>query len=283
MTTTIASAKTAPVAAPRRSTFAATARPKGPNAIVASSVHVWRAMLKMKHNFFGILAETTVTPILVLVIFSQLFGTAIAGSWSSYLQYFVPGVMVQSVALMTVYTGTFLSTDINKGIFNRFRTMPFWQPASIVGNVAADIVRYVAAMVSVLTVGLIMGFRPDGGVQGVVAGMAILALFAFAVSWIFAALGVVSKKPETVSTTTMVLMYPLMFTSNIFVPIDKTPGWMQAVVKANPITHATTAVRNLMQGTATTAQVGLVIGISAGLILVFATLTVVLYNRRRRG
>jgi ABC-2 type transport system permease protein len=255
-------------------------RPARPNALTASGVHVWRSILKIKHNFFGTLAETTITPILVLVIFSQLFGTAIAGDFPDYLQYFVPGVMVQSVILMTVYTGTFLSNDINKGIFNRFRTMPFWQPASIVGNVAADILRYAVAMISVLAVGLLMGYRPDAGLGGVLQAMLVLGLFAFAVSWVFAALGVVAKAPETVSTTTMILMYPLMFTSNIFVPIDKVPGWMQYVVSANPITHATTAVRNLTHGVATTGQVTLVIVIALAILAVFAPLTLALYSRK---
>ena len=268
---------------PAPSALSRTTRPSRPNPLTASATHSWRAWLKIKHNLAGMLVETSITPLMVLLIFTYLFGGAFAGSTGTYLQFFLPGVMVQSVILMTVYTGSFLSIDITKGIFNRFRTMPFWQPASIVGNVASDVLRYTTAMVTVLGVGLVMGFRAKGGVDGVLLAMVVLLVFAFSVSWIFAALGVVAKGPETVTGTTMIAMYPLMFTSNIFVDPATMPGWMQAVVKVNPISHATTAVRGFMHGTITTAQIGWVLGISALLIVVFAPLTMHLYARKGKG
>ncbi|MGH3939772.1 MAG: ABC transporter permease [Pseudonocardiaceae bacterium] len=255
-------------------------RPKSSNALSASLTHFWRTMLVFKH-FPQQLVDMVLFPFIFLLVFTYLFGGAISGSTQEYLQLFVPGILVQTVVMMSVYTGTSLNTDITKGIHDRFRTLPFWQPASIVGNVLGDIVRYTIALIITLALGLALGFRPDSLV-GVLVTLPILLYFAFGVSWIFTALGVVVSRPETVSSTSMIVVFPLVFASNIFVPEMTMPGWMQAFVNVNPISHATTAARGLLHGTATSWDLGLVFATSTALILVFAPLTMRLYSNKTK-
>ncbi|MFF4159699.1 ABC transporter permease [Streptomyces sp. NPDC001678] len=266
-----------------RAALAVRARPGRPNPFTAIWVTAWRTLRKMKHYGVAVLFDVTLMPVIFLLTFTYLFGGAFAGSTKEYLQYFLPGVLVQAVVMPTVYTGTSLSMDITKGIYDRFRTLPFWQPAVIVGSLLGDLVRYVLALVTTLGVGLALGFRPDGGTGGVIAALLLLLLFAVSVSWIFAALGVVAKTPETVSGTSMLVMFPLVFTSNIFVEPDTMPGWMEHVVDVNPVSDAATAVRGLVHGTATAGQVGWVLLACGVITAVFAPLTMHLYRAKSRG
>ncbi|MFF7527744.1 ABC transporter permease [Streptomyces bobili] len=258
-------------------------RPSRPNPLTAVRVSAWRTMRKMKHYGVAVLFDVTLMPIIFLLTFTYLFGGAFAGSTKEYLQYFLPGVLVQTVVMPTVYTGTALNMDITKGIYDRFRTLPFWQPATIVGSLLGDVVRYVLALTTTMSVGLALGFRPDGGVGGVLAAMLLLLVFALSVSWIFAALGVVAKAPETVSGTSMLVMFPLVFTSNIFVEPDTMPGWMEAIVEINPVSDAATAVRGLVHGNASGADIGSVLLACAIITAIFAPLTMYLYRAKSRG
>jgi ABC-2 type transport system permease protein len=262
-----------------RVALAARERPRRPGPLTASFTHFWRAMLAFKHGPAQLI-DMILFPFVFLLVFTYLFGGAIEGSTGAYLQDFLPGVLVQTVVMMSVYTGTAVSTDIAKGIHDRFRTLPFWQPATIVGNVLGDMVRYTIALVMTVAIGLLLGFRPEAGVIGVVLTILVLIMFAFSVSWIFTALGVVASKPESVSSTSMIVLFPLVFTSNIFVPSGTMPGWMQAIVAVNPISHAATASRGLMHGTITAGQLTLVVAVSLGITVVFAPLTMYLYRSK---
>ncbi|MEU7181110.1 MULTISPECIES: ABC transporter permease [Streptomyces] len=254
-------------------------RPPRASAVSATLTHLWRAMTAFKH-FPVQLIDIVLMPLIFLLMFTYLFGGAFAGSTGDYLQYFLPGVAVQSVVMMTVYTGTSLNNDIHKGVFDRFRTLPFWQPATLAGSLLGDVLRYVLALATTVGLGLMLGFRPAGGVFGVFLAVLVLIVFAFSVSWIFAALGVVASEPERVSGTSMIVMYPLLFTSNIFVDPDTMPGWMQVIVKINPMSHAATASRALMNGTAGFWDVGVVLLVSAGLVALFGPLTMYLYRNK---
>ncbi|MFI6516997.1 ABC transporter permease [Spirillospora sp. NPDC050679] len=255
-------------------------RPKRPGPMAASLTHFWRAMRIFRH-FPAQLIDIVVFPFIFLVVFTYLFGGAISGSTSDYLQSFVPGILVQTVVMMSVYTGTSLNSDITKNIHDRFRTLPFWQPATIVGNLMGDLVRYTIALTITILLGIALGFRPDS-FGGVVAAFLVMMYFAFGVSWIFTALGVVAGRPESISTTSMIIMFPLVFASNIFVPPDSLPGWMEAFVNVNPISHATTAARGLMHGNVTGGEMALVLITSTALIAIFAPLTMYLYNNKNK-
>src|SRR4029450_6849503 len=152
-------------------------------------------------------------------------------------------------AWSTSETGMAMHTDISKGVFDRFRSLPIWRPALLVGMLLADIVRYTIAIAIMLVLGLALGFRPDGGIVGVAAAVALLLLFSFSLSWIWTLLGLKMQTPEAVMQASMTVMFPLTFASNVYVDPATMPGWVQAFVNNNPVTHLTTAARGLMHGT----------------------------------
>lgn len=263
-----------------RSTLANRTRPSPPSAALASLAFTWRAMLKIKHVPLQ-LFDVTAFPIMFTLLFTYLFGGALAGSTREYIQELLPGIMVLSVTWITMYTGMALNTDLHKGVFDRFRSLPIWRPAVLVGMLSADAVRYTLASSVIIVLGLIIGFRPEGGVVGVVLAVALLLVFAFSLSWAWTALAFKMKTSESVMQMSMTVLFPLAFASNVFVDPSTMPGWVQAFVDVNPITHLVDAARGLMQGTAAGEPTLYVLLWSAGFIAVFAPITMRLYNTER--
>ncbi|MEV6372513.1 ABC transporter permease [Micromonospora musae] len=255
------------------------ARPARPSALSASLTFGWRALLKIKHVPEQ-LFDVTAFPIIMVLMFTYLFGGALADSPRDYLQFFLPGIMVTSVVMITMYTGIGLNTDIEKGIFDRFRTLPVWRPAALVGMIFGDVLRYVLAAVVILGVGLVLGFRPDGGLMGVAVGIGLLVIFSFAFSWVWTFFGLVLRSEKSVMGVSMMVLFPLTFLSNVFVEPSTMPGWLQAFVKANPITHLVAAVRAAMAGESDATNTMWLLLWSAGFVVVFGTLTMYRYNRR---
>ncbi|TCJ16157.1 ABC transporter permease [Rubrobacter taiwanensis] len=262
-----------------RSALAAGGRPKRPGALSASLTFGWRALLKIKHVPEQ-LFDVTAFPIMFTLMFTYLFGGAIAGSTSEYLRFLLPGILVQTVVFITIYTGFTLNTDISRGVFDRFRSLPVWRPAPLVGALLGDAARYTMASAMVLVLGLILGFRPEGGPPGVLLAVLLVLVFSFSLSWIWTALGLVLRTPNSVMGVSMMVLFPLTFASNIFVDPQTMPGWLKAAVGANPITHLVTAVRGLMHGTVTAGQVGWVLLSCAALVAIFAPLTMHLYRNQ---
>jgi ABC-2 type transport system permease protein len=254
-----------------------TARPPRPGPVSAAMTFGWRGMLKIKHVPEQLL-DVTITPVLFLLMFTYLFGGALAGSTSEYLQYLLPGILVQSVLFTCVYSGVALNTDVTKGVVDRFRSLPIWRPAPLVGAVLGDTVRYALAATVVVLLGLVMGFRPDAGPGGVLAAMLLVVVFAFGLSWVFTTLGLVLRSPSAVMNTGFMALFPLIFLSNVFVEPSTLPGWLEAFVDVNPISHLVTATRGLMDGDGAAQDVALVVGEAAALTAVFAPLTVRLYR-----
>ncbi|MFJ8695621.1 ABC transporter permease [Streptomyces roseolilacinus] len=254
-------------------------RPPRPGPFAASMAFGWRAMLKIKHVPEQ-LFDVTVLPVMLVLMFTHLFGGALAGSPREYIQYLLPGVMVMSVVMTTMYTGIAINNDIDKGVFDRFRTLPVWRPATVVGYLLGDVLRYSIASVVMLTAGLVIGFRPDGGAVGVVAGILLLIVFAFSFSWIGTMFGLLVRDEKTVMGASMTVIFPSNFLSDIFVDPATMPGWLQTLVDHNPITHVASAVRGLMDGHWPGAEVAWTLGWSAALVAVFGSLTVRLYNRK---
>jgi ABC-2 type transport system permease protein len=263
-----------------RSLVSVDARPEAPGALSASVTFAWRAMLKIKHVPMQ-LFDVTAFPIMFVLLYTYLFGGALAGSPREYLQDLLPGILVMTVSMITIYTGMALNTDIEKGVFDRFRSMPVWRPAVLVGMLIADAVRYTAASLVVLALGLALGFRPDGGPLGVSLAIGLLLVFCFAMSWMWMVLGLKAQTAETVMQMSMTILFPLTFASNVFVDPTTMPGWLQAFVKVNPITHLTDASRALMHGTPVGSSVMWVLVWSAGLLVVFAPMAMRLYNAER--
>jgi ABC-2 type transport system permease protein len=260
--------------------FTMRARTEPPSALSATGTLAWRAMLKIKHVPFQ-LFDVTITPIMFTLLFTYIFGGALGGTPRAYIQFLLPGILVQTIIFITVYTGVGLNTDIQKGLFDRFRSLPMWQPAPIIGALAGDLFRYSVASALIIGLGLIIGFRPQGGAIGVLAAFGLVLIFSLAVSWIWIIFGMKVKTPESVMTTSFVFLMPLTFASNIFVGLETMPGWLQAVVRHNPVTHLTNASRALMHGQPAGPDVLWVLAASAAIVLVAAPVALRMYYKER--
>jgi ABC-2 type transport system permease protein len=205
---------------------------------------------------------------------------ALSGSTGDYLQFLLPATLALAVVFVTVYSGVTLNRDLTTGAFDRFRSMPVWRPAPIVGGLIGDAGRYVLAASLVIGLGLLMGFHAGGGPVGVLAAVALVLVFAFALSWVWTTLGLVLRTPNAVMSIGFVILFPLTFMSNVFVDPATMPSWLSAVADANPMSHLATAERGLMQGTATAPQLLWVLIAAAALTAVFAPLTMRLFRRR---
>ena len=256
------------------------ARPRPASALSSVATLAWRAMLKIKHVPFQ-LFDVTVMPIMFTLLFTYIFGGALAGSPRQYIQYLLPGVLVQTVIFITVYTGMGLNTDIHKGLFDRFRSLPMWQPSPLLGALAGDLFRYSVASTIILIMGFILGFRPQGGLVGVLLAMALVMIFAFALSWLWIIVGMLVRTPESVMTTSFVFLMPLTFASDIFVNLNTMPGWLQEVVGRNPVTHLANASRALMHGQPVGAAVFWVLLASALIVLGAAPIAMRMYRKER--
>jgi ABC-2 type transport system permease protein len=263
-----------------RSVLLAGERPSRPGPVLTSLTFGWRALLKIKHVPEQ-LVDVTLFPIMFTLMFTYLFGGALAGSTQAYLQFLLPGILVQANVMITMNTGITLNTDIQKGVFDRFRSLPVWRPSPLVGALLGDVMRYSIGSAIVITLGLVLGFRPEGGAVGVVLSVALLLVFSFCLSWLWTMLSLILRTPNSVAGVSMMVMFPLTFVSNIFVDPKTMPGWMQAVVEVNPISHLATVVRGLMDGSVPAGEIGWVLVSSVLLVAVFGPITMVLYRNKK--
>ncbi|WP_234983267.1 ABC transporter permease [Demequina sp. NBRC 110053] len=255
-------------------------KPKPPSALSTSMTFGWRALLKIKHVPEQ-LFDVTLFPIIMTLLFTYLFGGAIAGSVNSYIAFIAPGVLVQSVLFITMYTGTTLRTDIDKGVFDRFRSLPIWRPSPLVGMLLGDAVRFIVAAIVTSLVCLAIGWRPDGGFVGVALGTALLLVFAFSLGWIWTFLSLILRTPGSIMGVASFVLMPLLFGSNIFVDPSTMPGWLQAWVDVNPVSDLVTAVRAFMNDTPVGSELVTTLIWSAGLVAVFGSLTMWKYRDPR--
>jgi ABC-2 type transport system permease protein len=260
--------------------LAAGPAPAPPSALSAVLTLAWRTMLKIKHVPFQ-LFDVVVTPIMFTLLFTYIFGGALAGTPREYIQYLLPGVLVQTIVFITVYTGVGLNTDIQKGLYDRFRSLPMWQPAPLFGALLGDVARYSLAGGIIIVMGFIIGFRPAGGLLGIVWAMLLILVFAFALSWAWIIVGMLMKTPETVMTMSFVFLMPLTFASDIFVKLETMPGWLQAVVGRNPVTLLARAARGLMHGNVVMSDVWGVLLASAVITAITVPIAMRLYYRER--
>ena len=261
-----------------RAAISATPRPTRPSPLSASLTFGWRGMLKIKHVPEQLL-DVTVTPVLFLLMFTYLFGGAIAGSTGEYLHFILPGILVMSVLFTTVYSGVTLNTDVTRGVVDRFRSLPIWRPAPLVGAVLGDSVRYLVAATVVVVLGLALGFRPESP-PGVLAAMLLVVVFAFSLAWVFTTVGLLMRAPNAVMNAGFMALFPVTFLSNVFVEPETLPGWLKAFVDVNPISHLVTASRGLIDGNVALDDTGVALGAAIALTAVFAPLTTYLYRAR---
>jgi ABC-2 type transport system permease protein len=274
------STETLPAGERTHELLAMRARPRPASALSAVITLAWRAMLKIKHVPFQ-LFDVSVTPIMFTLLFTFIFGGALGGSPRQYIQYLLPGILVQTLVFITVYTGVGLNSDIHKGLYDRFRSLPMWQPAPLFGALAGDVFRYSMAGALIMIVGFILGFRPRGGVTGVVLAFLLVQLFCFALAWLWIIVGMKVRTPESVMTTSFVFMMPLTFASDIFVNVSTMPGWLQAFVTRNPVSRLASASRHLMHGEPAGADVAWVLVASAAIVAVAWPIAMRLYRQER--
>lgn len=254
-------------------------RPPPAGAFSSSITFGWRALLKIKHVPEQ-LFDVTMFPIMFTLMFTYVFGGAVSGSPKEYLQYALPGILVQSIIFITIYTAMTINQDIEKGVFDRIRSLPVWRPSLLVGALLGDTLRYLMASSIVLIVGVLIGYRPPGGFLGVVGAVGLLLIFCFALSWIWLILGLKVRTPNAVMGISMMILFPLTFVSSVFAPPETMPGWLQAFVDVNPVTLLVEAARGLMNNNPNSGDILFVIGASVAITVLFSPIALRMYNRK---
>ncbi|TJY42328.1 ABC transporter permease [Cohnella pontilimi] len=239
----------------------------------------YRGLLKIRRTPEQ-LFDVTLQPILFTLMFTYIFGGAISGNVHNYLPIIIPGILVQTVIATSIVTGVQLREDMDKGVFDRFKSLPIARIAPLAGALLADTIRYTIATVLTFVMGYIMGYRPEGGMGFVVIAGLLVIVCSWAVSWIFAFFGVIARTAASVQGISMIVLFPLTFLSNAFVPVNTMPDWLQWFVKINPISHLVSAVRELANNGAIGAEFTLSLISAAAIVAVFAPLTVRAYMRR---
>jgi len=239
----------------------------------------YRGLLKIKRTPEQ-LFDVTLQPIIFTLMFGYLFGGAIAGNVQDYLPTLIPGILVQTVITTSVVTGTQLREDMDKGVFDRFKSLPIARIAPLAGALLADTLRYAIATTLTFVMGFVMGFHPAGGIGFVVLASILVIACSWAISWIFAFFGVIARTASSVQGISMIVLFPLTFLSNAFVPVKSLPQVLQWFVNINPISHLVTAVRELVNNSAVTGDLWISLLGAAVIVAIFAPLTVRAYMRK---
>ncbi|HEX5598443.1 MAG TPA: ABC transporter permease [Micromonosporaceae bacterium] len=207
----------------------------------------WRSLVQIKHNPMELL-DLSIQPIMFVLLFTYVFGGAIAGSPGDYLTFALPGIIVQNALFATMTTGFGLNVDLTKGVFDRLRSLPISSWSPLAGRILADTFKQAWSVVLLLGVGMVLGFRIQTGLFALVGAFALLLTFSLAAAWVAVLVGVLFSEPERVQIFGFMVIFPLTFTSNAFVPTETMPGWLQGWVGANPVTILADAIRGLLVG-----------------------------------
>jgi ABC-2 type transport system permease protein/oleandomycin transport system permease protein len=221
----------------------------------------------------------TIQPILFVLMFRYVFGGAIEVPGVSYVDYLMPGIWAQTVVFGSMATGVGLAEDLHKGLIERFRSLPMARSAVLSGRTLADLVRNVFVVILMCLVGFAVGFRVQTNALGLLAGLALIVLFGYALAWIFAVVGLSAPNAESAQAAMFPIIGPLVFVSTAFVPLESMPGWLQPFAAHQPVSVTVDAVRALVVGGPTTADVLAAIAWSVGIIAVFAPIAVRRYRR----
>ena len=227
-----------------------------------------------------LLLDVTVTPIMFVLLFRYVFGGAINTGDTTYVNYLMAGIFVQTIVFASIYSSVLLANDLEKGMIDRFRSLPMSQSAVITGRTFTDLLRGALAVAVMWIVGLLVGFSPAGGVLNWAGAIGLLLLFGFALSWVGVALGMLMRTPEAVNGVIFVAVFPLTFASSAFVPTDTMPSWLQAFAERQPMTLVINAVRDLVLGGSGGPDLFAAVAWAVGLLVVFFPIGVWLYQRR---
>jgi ABC-2 type transport system permease protein len=244
-----------------------------------SLIMAYRGLLKVRHTPEQLL-DVTLQPILFTLMFTYLFGGAISGSVANYLPIIIPGILAQTILTGAVAIGVMLREDMDKGVSDRFKSLPIARIAPLAGALLADTIRYALVTVLTFAMGYIMGFRPNGGLLSVIEASVFVILFAWCMSWIFAFFGVIARTAASVQGFSFLVLFPLTFLSNAFVPVDTLPDWLKWFATINPVSHLITAIREMVNQN--TIGVDFWLTVLGGIVIVaiFAPITVATYMRK---
>jgi ABC-2 type transport system permease protein/oleandomycin transport system permease protein len=252
----------------------------GHGSIVANTLTIARRNLLHIKATPEQLVEMSIQPLMFLVLFVYVFGGAIAGSSKEYLQFALPGILVQSVAFLPFTTALALNTDFQRGVIDRFRSLPMARSSVIAGRILADGARIVWSVLIITGFAMVLGFRFGGGAAGAVGSLVLVTAFGLAMCWPMAFIGITARTTESVNTWGFMIILPLTFASSAFVPVDTMPGWLQPIANANPVTAAIDAARGLMLGGPVARPVAESLIWMAAIVVVFAPLAIARYRRR---
>jgi oleandomycin transport system permease protein len=239
----------------------------------------WRTLVQIRHNPWE-LSDFSIQPIMFVLLFTYVFGGAIAGSTGQYLTFALPGIIVMNMLFVTMYVGTGLNTDLTKGVFDRLRSLPVARWAPLAGRITADLVKQAWSIVLLLAIGMILGFRIGTSPMALLGAVALLLGFALAFSWVSVLVGLLAKDPEKVQLFGFTALFPITFVSNVFVPATTMPSWLQAFVDVNPVTILADAIRGLMLGGRVAGPVAGSLLWAAVFVVIFAPLSVWAFKRR---
>jgi ABC-2 type transport system permease protein/oleandomycin transport system permease protein len=237
----------------------------------------WRNLLVLRRSR-QLLVLATIQPVLFVLMFRYVFGGSLASPGVDYVDFLMPGIFVQAVVFGAATTAIGISQDIHSGMVERLRSLPMARSAVLAGRTAADLVRNTGVVALMVAIGLAVGFRIHDGLLPFIAGMGIVLLLSFALSWVFAYVGLVARSAETAQAAAFPLFIPLVFASSAFVQVDTMPGWLQGWAANQPVTATIDAVRGLTLGTADRGDVLAAVAWNLGLVAVFASLAVRRYR-----
>ena len=226
-----------------------------------------------------LLVGVTFQPVMFVVLFTYVFGGAINTPGYDYVDFLLPGIVIQMIAFTGYATALGISDDLRKGLVDRFRSLPIARSAMLAGRTFSDIAMNVIALVTMTVVGFVVGFSFDSTVAEIVAGFGLVLLFGYAMSWVYSYIGLISSTPESASALITVVIFPLTFVSSVYVPADSMPAVLEAIANANPITTVVDALRALWLGAPAGTDIWVSILWCVGLTAVFSVLATARYRR----
>lgn len=248
------------------------------NIIMNTATMAYRNLLKTVHNPDRFM-DVIVQPVLFMLLFGYLFGGAIAGNVQAYLPTIVPGILMQAMLSAASGSGAQIREDLDSGVFDRFKSLPMAHVAPLAGQLFADSLRLVLAAIASLTTGYLMGWRPAAGFGWVLVSAGLAIFTGWALSWLFALLGLLAKSAATVQSLSLMAMLVLAFVSNAFIPLKSLPKPLHVLANLNPVTAVITAIRQLLATGTWTHAASLVLIFGVGVVVIFAPLAVWAYDR----
>lgn len=248
------------------------------NIIINTGTMAYRNLLKTLHNPERFM-DVIIQPVMFMILFGYLFGGAIAGGVTAYLPTIVPGILMQTMLSAASGSGSQIREDLDSGVFDRFKSLPMAHIAPLAGQLFADILRLTIATVASLVTGYMMGWRPEAGFMWVMVASLLAIFTGWALSWLFALLGLLAKSATMVQSFSMLAMMLLSFLSNAFIPIKTLPDWLQVIANANPVTYVIKAMRAMLDNGVWNHEAWLVLIFGIGIVIVFAPLTILAYNK----